>query len=227
MDRWEFLSLNIPKYLDNPFIDEIVISDENGNDAQKINENFSNEKIKIYFNEQKLGAFHNKEKVVSLAKNEYVCLMDSDNFAPVSYFEAWQKEFKPDKKIVYCPSNTIPQKNHTGFDFKKFIGKDINKKTYKHYSRINTPFFNTGNYIFEKNFYLSCKNNEQYNYESICYCLDVMYKNWLMLENDAVLLAVKDMEYHHIVHSKSYYLQANKTIPNIKHYINLIKSLYA
>ena len=31
MDRWNFLKVSLPKYLENPYIDEIVISDENGN----------------------------------------------------------------------------------------------------------------------------------------------------------------------------------------------------
>ena len=32
----EYLKINLPKYLDNKLIDEIIISDENGNDINKI-----------------------------------------------------------------------------------------------------------------------------------------------------------------------------------------------
>ncbi len=37
-----FLSSNIPKYLLNPYIDEIVISDEDGADIEKIKAAFPN-----------------------------------------------------------------------------------------------------------------------------------------------------------------------------------------
>jgi hypothetical protein len=40
IDRWDFLSVNLPKYLANPYINEIIITDENGNDAKKIKETF-------------------------------------------------------------------------------------------------------------------------------------------------------------------------------------------
>ena len=40
MDRYDkFLSINLPKYINNLFIDEIIISDENGNDIKKIKQN--------------------------------------------------------------------------------------------------------------------------------------------------------------------------------------------
>jgi hypothetical protein len=45
-NRWNFLKVNIPKYLENPYINEIVICDENGEDAKMIQETFKdNEKI--------------------------------------------------------------------------------------------------------------------------------------------------------------------------------------
>lgn len=223
MDRWDFLNLNLPKYLENYFLDEIIICDENGNDTIKINENFSDKKIKTYVNEYRIGAFYNKEKVVSLAKNKYVCLMDSDNFAPISYFECWQKEFKSEDNIVYCPCRTFPQSNHKGFDFRKLISKDINKENYKDYFKINQNFFNTGNYIFEKNFYLNSQN-KQYDYRSICCCLDVLYKNWLMLENGATFVVINNMEYDHVVHDGSYWRRTNHKMP--RNDVNLINNLY-
>jgi hypothetical protein len=65
-DRYnDFLSEYIPKYLENPYIDEIIISDENGNDFNKIKERFSsNLKLRLYKNEYVLGPFLNKIKVL-------------------------------------------------------------------------------------------------------------------------------------------------------------------
>ena len=42
MDRFDnFLSKYLPKYLENEYINEIVITDENGNDIEKIKKEFS------------------------------------------------------------------------------------------------------------------------------------------------------------------------------------------
>ena len=87
MDRYDsFLSDNLPKYISNPYINEIIINDENGNDFEMIKKNFSNEKLKVYKNESILGPFLNKIDVLKKAKNKWICLMDSDNFADIEYF---------------------------------------------------------------------------------------------------------------------------------------------
>jgi ABC-type antimicrobial peptide transport system permease subunit len=43
MDRYDdFLSKNLPNYLENELISEITITDENGNDIEKIKSSFPN-----------------------------------------------------------------------------------------------------------------------------------------------------------------------------------------
>ena len=82
MRRWDFLKINLPKYLKNNYIYEIIITDETGEDFQKVNEFFKNEeKIKIFKNEKRLGPFLNKLECMKKATLEWICLMDSDNFA--------------------------------------------------------------------------------------------------------------------------------------------------
>jgi FkbM family methyltransferase len=56
MDRWSFLQKYIPLYLENPFIDEIVICDENGNDAKLIGEHINNPRVKVHVNTE-IGPF--------------------------------------------------------------------------------------------------------------------------------------------------------------------------
>ena len=51
MDRWDFLKVNLPQYLTNPYISEIIISDENGHDAEKIRATFNDPKIHISVND--------------------------------------------------------------------------------------------------------------------------------------------------------------------------------
>ena len=70
MNRFNnYLSKYLPLYLKNSMIDEIIISDENGNDSKKILERFGeNKKIKVYTNSEILGPFLNKIKVCQYAK---------------------------------------------------------------------------------------------------------------------------------------------------------------
>ena len=166
-NRWNFLKVNLPKYLENPYIDEIIICDETGEDAKQIQETYKdNEKIKVYVNEQILGAFLNKRKVVSLAKNEFICLMDSDNFASFSYFEAWNTYIQThglQENIVYCPSRTIPQPNHQGFDYRAFISSyNFEECKRKFPDVIFNCMLNTGNYIFSKKLYMESEHDESH-----------------------------------------------------------------
>jgi hypothetical protein len=56
MDRYnDFFSKYLPLYLENDLIEEIIITDENGNDIEKIKSAFSNnEKLVLVKNESRL-----------------------------------------------------------------------------------------------------------------------------------------------------------------------------
>lgn len=210
--RFNFLKNYIQEYLKNPYIEEIVISDEDGADNALIQDFFSNHpKIKLYQNERILGTFANKNKVVSYARNDWVCLMDSDNFAPIEYFEAWVKYIQLhslNDKMVYMPIRTIPQNNHQGFDYTAFENIIWNKDilalpdTFDKYSIV----LNTGNYIFNKHNYI--ESNKFYKeFQDKCDTLDVYFKNILLCKNNSILVVVPNMCYHHIVHSNSFWIQ--------------------
>jgi glycosyltransferase involved in cell wall biosynthesis len=85
LNKYDFLKENLPKYLSNTYIDEIVISDESGDDCKKILQDFSFQVV-----EKKIILSTNPiKKGVSLAKYDWVCLIDADRFLGVGYFEAW------------------------------------------------------------------------------------------------------------------------------------------
>jgi len=218
MDRWSFLKVSLPKYLENRYIDEIVICDENGNDKRDIEANIKSDKIRVFSNDSKLGAFLNKRKVVSLAKNEMVCLMDSDNFAPVSYFEAWEKFLngsQPDLSSIYSPSKTFKQDNHPGHNFTALNSQVVDKTNFKycwkayHFAQ---GLFNTGNYILSKTLMAKGESSDL-SLAMNCMALDVMFQNYLLfLQGDCKFIVVPDMEYDHALHDGSYYLQTCNSI---------------
>lgn len=229
MNRFAFLEKNIPQYLENPYIDEIVITDETGTDVALIAEKFKNAKLKLFINSQRLGAFLNKEEAVRRATNEWVALIDSDNFAPLSYFEAWSHYISThpiSSSIVYAPSRTIPINDHMGFDYRSFIGKELTKHTYRSLTStgiILDCIINTGNYIVNKSSYLSALD---ISYESIYkrnIGLDVKLKTYFQLNRGDVFVFPSNMEYYHIVHPDSLYTTTANDIPTYGH---ILDSLY-
>lgn len=229
-NRYEkFLKKNIDLYLENPYIDEIIISDETGEDIELLKYKYTNEpKLKLFKNEKILGAFLNKNKAVSYAKNEWVCLIDSDNYAPESYFKSWLEYINHngiDNKTIYMPIGTIPQQNHNGFDYEMFQDMKINKKNISYFSFYEDSIFlcllNTGNYIFNKTNYL--ESNYINSLHDKCKALDVFFKNLLLLINDSKFIIVPNMMYNHIVHDDSYYIKTSDSLIDID---NIIRTLY-
>jgi hypothetical protein len=69
--------------------------------------------------------------------------------------------------------------------------------------------FNTGNYIFNKEYFLM-KEFSGDNFIIQKDCLDVLYQNYLLLQNPLTkLIHVPNMAYDHIVHSGSFYMNSN------------------
>jgi hypothetical protein len=221
MNRWNFLNNNIPLYLKNNFIKEIIIFDETGEDYEKIKINYSNEKIKVYKNEKRLGPFLNKLECMKRATCDWICLMDSDNFANISYFDSFMKYVNgmPSNDIIYCPSCALPN-----FNFTSLQDRLITKKNIKHILNSNKKelleiTFNTGNYILNKkniniiNTFLI--NDEVNQLSKICFPCDVIYMNYLLLMNGQTFIVVPNMYYEHVVHDESIYLKTCDLYNNI------------
>jgi hypothetical protein len=218
MDRYDtFLSKNLPKYLANDLISEIIITDENGNDAKKIELAFDKEdKLRIFTNMEKLGPFKNKLKACSLANNEWIVLMDSDNFADVDYFITGKNYIDSNelgKNVILAPCFAKPR-----FDYRKLSSliykKDnfiSNRKIEQERKTTCAVLMNTGNYILNK--YLVDNINlsgEEANIAKSSAC-DVIYFNVLLFEQlNLELHVIPDMEYEHVVHDGSVYIQTHR-----------------
>lgn len=218
----EFLSKYLPKYLNNTYIDEIIITDDdiNGSDKIAIDKFLLNyrdnrkKQVKTYVNKVRLGPLHNKLKAMSLASNEWICLMDSDNFADIDYFKAFMTYFNSNRssiknETIFAPSFAKPR-----FDYRELEGLVINKSTLSDCVRLDKNkilkrAMNTGNYIINKTlidrFDLS---KETVNCE---YAADVIYFNTILFEDfDIDFIIVPGMHYTHVVHKGSIYLQTHK-----------------
>jgi len=220
MNRFDnFLIRYLPEYLNNEYIDEIIITDENGSDIEKIKNYFpNNEKLILIKNETVLGPFLNKYKACSIAKNEWIALIDSDNFADKNYFITAKNYInennnKLQKNVILSPSIGKPifDFSHlSGFIFTKENIEEIRQKEkviIKPNNVTSEILFNLGNYIINKQLIDNLNmNSEIINIHKSSAC-DVTYFNVLLFEQlDLNFHVVTNLEYEHVVHNESIYL---------------------
>lgn len=228
MNRFDnFLASYLPLYLDNPLIDEIIITDETGDDAMKIWSTFDHPKLKVFVNEVRLGPLKNKMKAMRLASNKWIALIDSDNFADTNYFEV-AKNFinrtNPSNTSIIAPVFSRPGNNdaknhgHEGFNFTAFQDCNLSlpflRKLSQQYLRSGqdniTILLNQGNYIINKHLVdtvsLAAEDPDLIDNSS---SFDVIYFNTLLYEQFGAELnfyVVPGLEYRHSVHDNSIYL---------------------
>lgn len=234
MRRWDFLKVVLPRYLENPFISEIIITDETGEDFDILTSFYKdNEKIKVYKNAERLGAFLNKLTCMSYASNEWICLMDSDNFSDLSYFNEFESytQGMPQSTMVYCPSFAKPT-----FDYRPLQGVIMNKESIKPIIQSNQRdllecAFNTGNYMVHRSVVSTIKTVLETDTEAhriakeFCPC-DAIYMNYVLLQNGYSFVLVPNMYYDHLVHEGSFYMtHANQHKGLIDHILHQFRSI--
>lgn len=212
MNRWDFLKQNVPKYLENELISEIIISDESSSDDFKlIQKKFpSNSKLKVFKNDKILGPFLNKIKCCGYATNEWIALIDSDNFADVDYFSTAYKYIQASSKIndesIIAPSMASPNFDYTFLA--NIILRKNNIRSYYNNSIFNC-FINTGNSIINKKLLDNLSFSNELSLIETSSACDVKLMNTLFLEQfkNLNIHVVENMKYKHVVHDESVYLK--------------------
>jgi len=233
MDRFNsFLSRYLPLYLQNEYISEIIISDENGNDYDLILSSYPNsEKIKCFKNETRLGPFLNKLNACSKATNEWIALIDSDNFASNEYFEIAKSYIeehivKNEKNIILAPSKALPRFNFSylnGMVYKKGRFQEINLFEKE---RINPSLgksdvlMNVGNYVLNKYLINNLNLDPERQLIPLSSACDVVYFNTLLFEQlDLNMHIVPNLEYTHTEHDGSIYAQTCNDYKQFNEYV--------
>ena len=203
-------------FLERNILDEIVITDENGNDYEKIKHKYNNvlernKNFRIFQNEECLGVFLNKRKVCSLASHPFIALIDSDNFCDETYFTTvkryiQERGISPEVPYLLCPSFAKPN-----FNFQTFNGQIITKKNVREFMDQENfqVLLNTGNYILTKPVI-----EKQFEYDPLLSKIgpfDVIYFNLqCFIHIEAFELhVVPELEYVHVVHPDSEYLKTH------------------
>ncbi len=214
MNRFDsFLIRYIPEYLKNNLIGEIIITDETGEDAKKIREHFPDPKIKVFENETKLGPFLNKIKACKLANQQWIVLIDSDNFADATYFETGKQFIE--SRCLPSASILAPSWAKPNFNFSHLSGFLFTKSQFdNNVSNIlasNKTLMNTGNYIINKYVIDTINIEKEIDNISKSSACDVIYFNTLAFEQmDLHFWVVPNLHYTHVVHDGSVYIQTYK-----------------
>lgn len=219
MNRFDsFLSKYLVEYLKYEWVDEIVITDENGDDVRKIEQAFpGHPKLRLFTNEKQLGALFNKLKACSLAKNEWIALLDSDNFASASYFEKAKEyiENVQGKNVILAPARAKPF-----FNFQP-VGPVLNRSNSKaHHTEQDLVLLNTGNYVLNKYLidHLDLSGEEENLKHKSPY--DVIYLNTLFLEQlDVQIHVVDGMEYDHVLHNQNLWVLTHQNFHGFYAYV--------
>lgn len=208
MRRFSFLKESIPKYLENPHVNELVIVDETGEDYSAITQAFSHPKLRVYQNESRLGMLKNKLRAASYATSDYIAILDSDNFADCNYFEAFKtfiSSYSFSSSCVFLPCSAIPN-----FNFRNWCGIPITKDNVRQfYPHIDTCM-NTMNSIIPREF-LSRFDilSDKPTCDQIG-CYDSQYFTlYTMFHMNGTLFVVDNMEYQHRVHDESGWLMTH------------------
>lgn len=207
MNRYEdFLFRSLPMYVKNPLISNIIITDENGEDANKIlKSGIDLTKFNITTNNSRLGPLLNKLKACSYAKTEWIALIDSDNFADESYFQKARDfilKHNPPNNSILAPDKASPCFNYTNYSDTKIVVCSKDDKP----ENINQVLLNTGNYVLNKSVVdMLDLTKESENVHKTIAC-DVIFLNTLLFEQiNLQFYVVGGMDYTHIVHSGSIY----------------------
>jgi hypothetical protein len=227
-------------YLDKQIIDEIIVADEDGIDYDKFLNNKMYEKylncgkFRLYKNDKILGVFQNKLRVTSLAKNELVALIDSDNFCDETYFNTAREYINNNKDKLSQHFIVAPSRGKTNFNFTEYSGEIITKKNMGKF--FNRPDFgvllNTGNYVLRKELAVNVKYHMDKEILLQISACDVMYFLLLLFQqfDDFEFHVVNDLSYEHSVHDDSEYIKTYDKCRNFRdnvikpHYIHLWKS---
>jgi glycosyltransferase involved in cell wall biosynthesis len=181
-------------------INEIVIQDDCSEDYN-ILKSYETENIRLFKNEKNLSPLLSRVNLVRNCKNDWILLMDSDNFLEKKCFDKI-KTLKLNDETIYCPDFARPN-----FGFKMFSNILMDMKFVKpKIPNLDMQIFlNTGNFLINRNNYL--KVAEKIDHSFMYWAVDVIYFNYLWLSSGYKLFCIKDYEYDHTLRGDSYWAQ--------------------
>ena len=226
--------------LDDEFVGEIVVNDDSSSEEDYMNllsiaEKCNSNKIKVYRNENNLGAFRNKYVTVSKCTYEWVYLLDSDNYPFETTYNILKNIDQSNKIICYSPAKLYCKKDEevdysTISDYNSFnydlIGIEESKDALIKRKKWFDWFINSGNYFFNKEFYLESLEKPFENYLEYKLYADTAAAFYFILKNGGVFKIVPDLYHNHRLRSDSYWNQCgDESMATVNLYSSMILDL--
>jgi len=220
-NRSNIINETLNNILDDDRVSEIIINDDcsSDDDFSKLNDyikSLNNSKIKIYRNAKNLGSFYNKLETMKKCTNEWVYLLDSDNYLYEDsldslYILDW------DRKVAYYPSGLFANGNsepynrcHGNWAHDRYCGdKEFDFDDAANMLRTIPGFeglLNAGNCFINSIQYIETCNKylteiEEPNFNS--FASDGIFFNYLWLIDDGKMKVVSGLNYFHRIHGGS------------------------
>lgn len=209
-NRSSMLLESFAQVIDHEIVNEVVVSDDCSNaDIIEHLSKYSHKKFRLVTNPQNLGCYANKRRAVSLAVNEWVILLDSDNIISFDYINRVETLLTAgaNERTLYQPEFARPHFNFTGFS-----GVNFTKAMVSKYAD-NTTFctmLNAMNYLVHRDQYLKVWENrpEPWTADSL-----LQNYNWLNAGNS--IYVVPGLQYEHRIHDGSHYKEHYRKTGNL------------
>jgi glycosyltransferase involved in cell wall biosynthesis len=229
-NREQLLYESIEQILDDDRVSEVVISDdasEYGLYCRVVDHYKAYPKVKIYRNEKNLDCYLNKHKAVSLASNEWVLLIDSDNVFSKEFID---KLFEFKYNRCWLTGEMLqPSWAQPHFDFRPFANQVIDKHNVSNLMPQHQfqTLLNAANNFFDRDTWLSVFDSTVDPVTS-----DSIYQNYRWLEAGNSIYVVPGLSYFHRVNNhsneeKSHYMKNHrKTKPGFhESIVNKLKAM--
>jgi glycosyltransferase involved in cell wall biosynthesis len=231
--------LDCIKYaIDDDFIQEIVVNDDFSCESDystlsDIIASLNSDKIKLYRNSENLGAFKNKYVTVSKANSDWIYLLDSDNHPFEDTYDIIKTLDWTNVNICYSPKYLFCMRDG-GADARTveysfpydLIGIEESKDGFLKGWEWFSWFVNTGNYFFNKSFYLESLNEGISNFTEFRLEADTIGAFYFMIKNNGKIKIVDGLKHNHRLRPDSYWHTCGENSNlSVEFFINAIKNL--
>jgi hypothetical protein len=216
MDRWSFLKESLPELLDRPEVVEVIVCDENGNDAKQIAQSplAHHPRLRVVVNPRVLGIYENKRKCLELVKySDWVALLDSDNFFREEFFDVLSDVIDlSDHTIIYASAEAKHvnyKDNSVKVYTEEFVGLNLTAKVWN--SVLEMPrwnfLLNEGNWVVPVDVLKTLPSSVK---SSDLLAADAIYMLKCFVAGGFTVRYVPGLTYLHIVHDESTWLKTDR-----------------
>lgn len=196
--------------LDDDFIDEIVVNDDCSTENHLQNllsivRDLNSDKIKVFKNEKNIGAFRNKYQTVLNCSNDWIYMLDSDNYPFEETYHLIKNISSPDLNICYSPAhlyckndNVVEYENISDYNFGyDLIGVEESKELLNSKIQWFDWFINSGNYIFNRNTYLKFLEQPFLDFNTPLLHADTAAAFYFWIKSGGKFKVVEGLRHHH------------------------------